>query len=328
VPESSGVPKSCAAQDSGPARHRLAAGSAGFSLAELLVATTVLMIISAITTQALLQMTTSQQTIWNRTQMHAGVRSATELLQQEVGQAGRVALPGPGTVTLAGAVAGGLQAVAVVTTTVGVSPTAGMFVTEQLIVGAGETAETVALSAIDPVTNTITADFFFPHDAGAPVAVYGGFASGIVPTTTPDGSTGTVLKLYGDINGDGNMLYIEYTCENGKLYRNSMDWDAPGKPEKTDAHVLLSNLLPNPGGAPCFSYQEETEGAARYVINVAITLTVQTDQLDPITGQYQTESQALLSVAPRNVVGAWELAKEGFTTRIQPMPPTIAVLLP
>jgi hypothetical protein len=61
---------------------------------------------------------------------------------------------------------------------------------------------------------------------------------------------------------------------------------------------------------------------------VAITLTVQTDQLDPITGQYQTESQALLSVAPRNVVGAWELAKEGFTTRIQPMPPTIAVLLP
>src|SRR5438876_6878280 len=66
---------------------------AGFSLAEMLIATGLLLVVSSIVTQALLQITNQQQTIWNRTEMHSGVRGATELLQQEVGQAGRIALP-------------------------------------------------------------------------------------------------------------------------------------------------------------------------------------------------------------------------------------------
>src|SRR6267154_4247131 len=74
---------------------------AGFTLAEMLIATGLLLVISSIVTSALLQMTNHQQTIWNRTEMHSGVRGATELLQQEVGQAGRVTLPGAaGAVTL------------------------------------------------------------------------------------------------------------------------------------------------------------------------------------------------------------------------------------
>ena len=65
----------------------------GFSLIELTIATAVLLIVSGIVTNALMQMTKAQTTIWNRTEMHSGIRGATELLQQEVGQAGRVALP-------------------------------------------------------------------------------------------------------------------------------------------------------------------------------------------------------------------------------------------
>src|SRR6185369_10001915 len=65
----------------------------GFSLMELLVATGILLVVSGVVTQALLQMTTSQATIWNRTEMHSGIRGATELLQQEVGQAGRLSFP-------------------------------------------------------------------------------------------------------------------------------------------------------------------------------------------------------------------------------------------
>src|SRR5438445_4119447 len=76
---------------------------AGFTLAELLIATGLLLVVSSIVTSALLQMTNQQQTIWNRTEMHSGVRGATELLQQEVGQAGRIALPNPVT---AGVIAG------------------------------------------------------------------------------------------------------------------------------------------------------------------------------------------------------------------------------
>jgi len=57
-------------------------GEKGFSLAELLVATTVILIISAGVTSGLLTISNSQKTIQNRVDMHAGIRSATELLQQ------------------------------------------------------------------------------------------------------------------------------------------------------------------------------------------------------------------------------------------------------
>jgi len=102
----------------------------------LLISVTVLLIISSAVTSALLQMTNSQRTIWNRTQLHAGVRSATELLQQEVGQAGKISLPG--VVTLAAAV-GGAGAATVGVRVDGAVPAtmSGFFVGEKLVVDVG-----------------------------------------------------------------------------------------------------------------------------------------------------------------------------------------------
>ena len=90
--------------------------------------------------------------------------------------------------------------------------------------------------------------------------------------------------MYGDINGDGNMVYVEYTCDTvaHKLYRQVMAFNAPSKPAPTDADILLGNILPNPGGADCFTYQTDTKPAQgtsfTFVLDVAITLTVQTEQ--------------------------------------------------
>jgi prepilin-type N-terminal cleavage/methylation domain-containing protein len=301
---------------------------AGFSLPELLIATAIMLIISSTVTTGLLHMTSAQKTIWNRTELHSGVRSATELLQQEVGQAGRVTLPTA--VTLAAAVAAGATAATV-------NSAAGLFNGEQLVVGAGSLSETVTLTA-PPVGAAITANsstgslgFYYAHATGEPVQVYGGFSSGVVPTNMANGSTATVLKLYGDINGDNNMVYVEYTCDtvNGHLYRNMMPWNtAPPKPVKTASDILLSNIVANPGGTACFTYQEQTVNAVTYVTDVAITLTVQTQQLDPVTRQYQTETKALLNVSPRNVFNVWSLASQGSFFRVQPTPPTIAALLP
>ena len=299
----------------------------GFSLAELMVTTAVLLIVSSIAVKGLVQVTNSQMTIWNRTEMHSGVRSATELLQQEVGQAGRIALPGTPTIT--GAVATGVR-------TVNVSSASGIFVNENVVIGSGAVAETVTLTAVDTVNKSITASFAFAHPAGSPIAAYGGFASGIVPTDLGNGSSGSVLKLYGDINSDGNMLYVEYTCDtvNHFLYRNSMPWNAASKPAVTSAQILLENVQPNPGGTPCFTYSQQTVTSAApvntntYVTNVAITLTVQTQKVDPITRQYQLETKALLNVAPRNVFNVWELVSQNSLNRFQPMPASIANLLP
>ena len=200
----------------------------------------------------------SQQTIWNRTEMHAGVRSATELLQQEVGQAGRVT-PLTSGLTLGAAVGTGAQTVAV-TSPAGTDPVAGMFPTELVTVGYDTTQETVALTAIDTANKTITANFVNAHAAGVPVMAAGGFSSGIVPTTVAAGSTGFVLKMFGDINSDGTPLYIEYTCDtaNGLLYRNAMSWTVGAKPMLDPSMVLLRNVTANPANAACFTYQAQT----------------------------------------------------------------------
>jgi prepilin-type N-terminal cleavage/methylation domain-containing protein len=318
----------------------------GFSLAELLIAMAIMLLISGAATTALLKMTSTQATIWNRTQMHSGIRGATEVLQQEVGQAGRIALPGK-SVTLKNAVTAGSNPVTITECPLSGSctdSTAGMFIGENLVIDAacadtatpcGSVQETVTVTAIS--STTITATFLYAHNAAAPVQVVGGFAAGVVPAATTNGSSGTVLKLFGDINADGNMVYVEYSCVIppggvGNLYRNMMAWDqAPPSASPTSSQILLSNITANPNGTPCFTYDTQTVNGTVYVTNVAITLTVQTQVIDPTTKQFQTETKALLNVSPRNVFNVWEMATlnpTGYNSRIQPTPASIALLLP
>jgi prepilin-type N-terminal cleavage/methylation domain-containing protein len=299
-----------------PQPHR----DAGFSLPELLVSLLVLSVIVGTVTQLSMQMSNGQRTMWNRTQMHSSVRGAIALLQQEVGQAGLVALPGPVTMTTAAAV--GSQ-------TVGVSSTAGMFVGEKLVIGTGSDQETVTITAIDTTANLITASFVQSHISGVKVAVLGAFGQGIVPPSMTNGSTATKLKLFGDVNDDGQMVYVEYTCDatTGRLSRNMMPWNATSKPALTVSNILLTNVVANPGGSPCFSYQTETVVPNTYVTSIAVTLSVQTQDIDPVTRQFQVETKTLLNVSPRNVFQAWQLASMKENNRVHPIPPSILVLL-
>lgn len=317
----------------------------GFSLIELIVATAVLLIISGIVTSALIQMTKSQTTIWNRTEMHSGIRGATELLQQEVGQAGRITLPTTVTlgadVTAAAACDPGNPTLNAVT--VAVTSVSGMFAVAgppsayiMLTTLDGDNSETFRVGAVLTGPPRITACFTKNHPSGAVIMPMGGFATGIIPPTgIVSGSSATKLKLYGDINGGGSMVYVEYTCDptvTHNLYRNVMAYDAASKPALTDSQILLSNIIANPGGTDCFTYQTATmivQGTSfTFVLDVAITLTVQTQQVDPVTKQYQTETKALLNVSPRNVFAAWSLAGIGYTDRIQSTPVSVTSLLP
>ena len=348
--------------------------TAGFSLAEMLISITILLIVSSIVTSALMQMTKQQQTIWNRTEMHSGVRGATELLQQEVGQAGRITLPA--NVWTSGGPVVGLPRTptACVNATVtlasdlaGASPLKGMWLdpaTNSGIVltfmgmdnslGAPviDATETVRVIGLDTVANTVTGCFWHNHVAGAqgvgtPVVAQGGFANGIVPPVgIVNGSTANRLKMFGDINGDGQLVYVEYYCDNGdagtagshNLYRNIMDFDiAPGaKPPNDNSRILLSNIYPNPPDAagaarPCFQYQTVQQIAQgtvfTFVLDVAVTLTAQTALVDPITKQFQTETKALLNVSPRNVYNAFSLVGMGYTDHVQSTPVTVSALL-
>lgn len=334
----------------------------GFSLVELLVAMTVMLVISGAAVTAILKLSTTQSTIWNRTQMHSGIRGATEVLQQEVGQAGRVALfSSSASCTVNGTVPCLTDAVTVAgTASPHVSSICGMFIGENLSVDLGSSQETVTITQINGGTSDptaaqcpsgttvtpgqITATFANPnsstHLIGTPLQALGGFTAGVVPTTTTNGSTSSVLKLFGDINADGNMVYVEYSVQpscicsstcipsttTGNLYRNSMSWNSATKTPASASQILLGNVTANPNGSACFTYQQKPVGTDTYVIDVAVTLTVQTQILDPVTKAYQTETKALLNVSPRNVFNTWELANDGYTDRKQATPSTITTL--
>lgn len=307
-----------------------ARSAAGFSLAELTVSAAVTSVVSVIMVSGMMRLSDTHTTIHNRSDLHAGVRGATELLQHEVSQAGRLSLPGPVTLNTPVNAAGSATPTLQTANLTFPHPASEMFVGEQLVIDTGANQETVTVTAVNPSAEQVTAVFANPHAAGAPVTMVGGFGTGIISDLSAKGSTGSVLKLYGDIYGDGHIMYVEYTCNTatGNVYRNVMPFNAASKPALSPDKILLTDLLPNPGNAPCFTYQDKTVSGTNYVIDVAITLTLNTHFVDPVTHQQQTETKALLNVAPRNVFESWQLTSLGITDRLQPMPASVQALLP
>ena len=293
----------------------------GFSLVEMMVATLVLMIVCGTVMRGVLDLTNVSQTVTNRTDMHNGVRNATELLTQEVGQAGRIALPAPVALT---------NAVAAAATSLTVNSTAGMFVGEQLMVGTDNSQETVTVAGVPSPTTVDVSPLVFAHPPNTPVRAPGGFSAGVVPPAMANGSTGTRLKIFGDIHDDGNMVYVEYWCDlaTGRLYRSSVPSTTAAKPVPTIDQVLIDNIEANPDGTPCFTYQTATVTGTTFVTGVAITLTVRTQRMDRNTGDFQRETKALLNVSPRNVFNVWQMASLNIDNRVQSTPGWVTALLP
>lgn len=313
---------------------------AGFSLLETLASLAVLLAVGGIVMSGMTQLMKTQASIANRTDMHTSVRSATELLQQEIGQAGKISLGSPSAnVSLQSPVTAGAQSA--FTLIASDSSTVTVYPNEYLWVDVGANQEAIQVYSANGASGKAVV-FQLPHAAGAPVTALGAFGTGVVPPAAAPasqtyGSSQTVLKLYGDINGDGNMVYVEYTCTGtattpGNLYRHQMSITATTKTANDNTMILLSNVVPNPTDAngnqvPCFAYQVQPLGGGYCVTDVAVTLTVQTQNKDLQTNQYQQETKALLNVAPRNVVEVYDTSSLVDPLRNQPMPASVANLL-
>jgi hypothetical protein len=206
-----------------------------------------------------------------------------------------------------------------------------MFVGEKLLIGTDQEQETVTITAINGGVVTVPAPGLrYDHLVGTSVTAPGGFSSGVVPPSVANGSTGSRLKIFGDIHDDGNMVYVEYWCDlaNGRLYRNSMPFTAGAKPVPGVEQILIDNIEANPDGTPCFTYQQKNVTGVPFVIDVAITLTVRTQARDKNTADFQRETKALLNVSPRNVFNTWEQASLDIDNRVQPTPASVTALLP
>ena len=289
----------------------------GFSLLELMASMAIMMVITGATFSLLDYYQKSYGRTQLKSDMYEDVRGVAALMAQEIGQAGLLTLP-PSAPTLSSAVV-----TAGVASTPTVSSTTSMFVGEQLLVEAGAKEELVTITALNPGIS-ITAIFNMTHAIGTSMSVLGVFPNGVV--TGADGSTGTSLNLFGDINADGSLVYVRYACNTGTgLLTRSITTIVPGVNTLSASQTLLSTLVANPGATPTVCFQYTTVAAAGYtfVTNVAVTLSVQTTKPDPQTHMFLTMTKSFLNLAPRNVLIGLELANAtpADMNRLQPTPP-------
>lgn len=285
-------------------------GEQGFSLLELLVSMAILLVITGVVLSAVVFYQESYQGSQMRSDMYFGIRGASELISQEVGQAGSIALPDTKT---------GITPVtgSALPQTVTLTQVNYIFVGEQLLIDAGANEELVSVTDPDPLAKTITGIFKKNHAASVPVNALGVFPQGVLSS-----STGTSLRLLGDINDDRKIHYVEYNCDTaaGTLTRSSTPITANAK---NAAQTLLDTLTANPGGAPCFSYTSQTSGGFTFVTSVRLTLTLQSSAPDLQTGVRSTITKTFLNLSPRNVLGGLELANNNVIARLQPTPPNV-----
>jgi type II secretory pathway pseudopilin PulG len=293
-------------------RHR---AEEGFSLLELMVSMVVMMVVAGGVFGAL----NFYQKTYQRTEisadMHDNLRSAIDLIIQEVGQAGSVNLGT--TLTLGSRTLTNAVVPSALPQAATLSNTAGIFQNEKLLVDAGASQELVTITAVG--ANTVTAVFANAHNnltCCAQVNLMGVFPQGILGT-----STNTKLQLFGDINGDGTLVYVEYTCDYGagQLTRSVTP---VGLGAVNPATVLVDNLIANPGGTPCFQYPAAPPVVAGFMFinQVGVTLTVQTATRDELTGNFLTMTKSALDIVPRNIQMGLNLANAGVINRLQPTP--------
>ena len=189
---------------------------------------------------------------------------------------------------------------------------------EKLTIDTGSSQEIVTVTAIG--SNQISAIYSKNHAAGAIVAARGVFPQGIL-----SGSTATSLKLFGDINADNTLVYVQYDCDTtaGTLTR-SVTTIAPGVTTQNASQTLLTNVVANPGATACFQYGTAVSASGyTFIPSVAVSLTVQTSQRDSQTGAFITMTKSFSNLSSRNILAGLTMAQSSpaITNRLQATPP-------
>lgn len=279
----------------------------GFTLPEVLVSVALMIVLGATGFGILVQGQKTFSSTSSRANMHAGVRSAAELIAQEINQAGVLNLP---TTTISAAVTAGSGRTVTLTPATSAN---SIFVGESLLVD----TEAVTVTAVG--ANSFTATFVNNHSSSAPVSVKGVFLQGIM-----NSSNSTTLILIGDILGDGTLVQVQYTCDttSGVLTR-SVTPVTPTASAINPADTLVDNLIANPGGTACFTYAQTTSGGTPYNSGVGLTLSVQTPYKDPYTKTNIQMTKTFLNLTARNVLAGIDMAANSMGSQNQTPPSSL-----
>ncbi|MHB8652610.1 MAG: PilW family protein [Terriglobia bacterium] len=330
----------------------------GFSLLELMVSIAILLVITGATFSVMSSYQKNYSTTQLQADMYMNLRGVSELMAQEIGQAGLKTTNTYPQAQLTGPVAGGGFGTVPITTVVGMAVTNPPM---QVIVDQGQPAqETVNLSAVTTgVPPTISANFANAHASGATVIIVGQgvYQNGVLPFYYPPsppaplppppppfdstkGSTPNTLELFGDINDNGTLQYVYYSCyptpqqstPAGTLVRSITPLPTPGGANAPQ--TLLNNLVANPVNPvtgvtpPCFRLGTVTVAGATFVNTVGVTLSVQSQEKDKVTHQYLVMTKSFLNLTPRNTLGGLELTNYQLNNYLQSPPTGLALPTP
>lgn len=342
---------------------------AGFSLLELLVSMALMLIICSGVIGGMNYFQKNYRSNEERKSLQSKLRATVEQMSQEIGQAGLLPSGFSGNVVSSTPTFNqsqvtqplatiGTNGVAAGATSLTVSSTSSMFPGEYLILdvpalnaSSGAPEERVEISSV-PSSTTLTLMSATPtansHAAGASVTAQGVYPSGVWPTPAGGITNGTAqtLTIFGDINADGSMVIVKYACPGttattvGPFQRYQYNVAGSGVTMNTGCGDTGSNIaVPNmtttliDNVSFCqFTYTPVTTSSGNtYVLSVGVSLTVQSQNIDPQTRTPITVTKNIMNIQPRNIVNAYNLdtatavsgSEDSYAHQLQQLPNTL-----
>ena len=338
---------------------------AGFTLLELMMSVALLLVISSVAIGGMTYFQENYRSSEMRKSLQATLRATVEQMSQEIGQAGLVPSGFSGNLpsgtpyvfnqSTVGAMSYLTAASIVGATSLSVSSTAGMYPGEWVILDTpdlnqslGTPEERVQITAVNSSTLTITVsattNAHTPTASNAvPIVAQGVYPAGVWTNTAaglPDvNNHAQSLTIFGDINGDGNMVIVQYQCPatsttTGPLLR--YQYNVSASPTNTGCGAtavpdLTTTLIPNVTFCQ-FTYQPVTVNGHTYAPSVGISLTVQSVNNDLQTKAPISVTKNILNIQPRNIVNAYNMdlnalpanaSEDTYTSQLQTLPPTL-----
>ena len=283
----------------------------GFSFIELLVAMLVLIPVMGAALSLFSVGTNHHASEQSSVEAIQEARSGLDLMSMEIAQAGSHG----DRATVTGAAISPSTSPQMVS----VTSSAGFTVGDYVDVGSGTSRENVKVTAVGD--NSISAVFRVAHASGVPVRLFAlPYLTGVMPPAGlgPDSSaTVTTLRFFGDMNGDSNLYYVEYSydSENKQITRSMTPIT---QTSKNPALPIVRNIKPD---TVEFAVYTDHMGT---VTSAGLRMTVQNTW--KTVDKYQETALSTRVLIP-SAVAASDLMSEleiyGGVNKLPPTPPQV-----
>lgn len=282
--------------------------SDGFSIVELLVCLLIMVPIMGAAVSLFSVGAKQQASEQNSVDSNQEARSGLEIMTSEISQAGS---HGDHATTTSGSVTGNASS----TQSVAVASNVGFNVGDYVDVDTDASRESVKITAV--TTGQLTAIFRKTHNSGIPIRLFAlPYTTGVIRPAglgTNASTNVATLQFFGDVNGDGNLAYVEYVYDsaNAQITRSVTPIT---QTSKNTALTLVSNIKANTAQ---FMLQTDSQSV---VTSVTVKMTVR-NTVKTGSGFEETALSSKI-IIPSAIAASALFAQNQINGGINLLPPT------